>query len=125
MKPSEIFEGDNSSLKKTFDEATQQPEKVAHPEPSREWEEELRRQCEIRQLPFSEVKYLVDEVVLSERTALVEEITEAIKNLTVEEAPPFSANDEIRDKAKIINEYLLPAVKERLLSTINFITETK
>lgn len=101
---------------------TNKTNKVAHPEPSRDLIERWRKHEREHERPVFDDQI---EFLLSERTALVEEIAEAIKNLTVEEAPPFSANNEIRDKAKIINKYLLPAVKERLLSTINFLTKTK
>jgi hypothetical protein len=37
-----------------------------------DWEEELKRQCEIRKLPYADVKYLVDECLSSQRDTLVE-----------------------------------------------------
>lgn len=43
------------------------------------WDEELKRQCEIRHLPYEEVKYLVDEVVSQAKESTEREVREAIK----------------------------------------------
>ena len=47
-----------------------------------------------------------------------ERIAEAVKSLKVEEAPPFSANDSHRRQADLINEHLMPAVRERFLALL-------
>ena len=44
-----------------------------HSEPQT-WEEELKRQCEIRGLPFLEIKYLVDEVLSSHKQTLKQRV---------------------------------------------------
>lgn len=49
---------------------------------------------------------------------LTERIIEIINTVEVKENPPFSANSEIREKAKIINTYLMPAVKEAIINTL-------
>ena len=46
----------------------------------------------------------------------VEEIRKEIDEIEVKESAPFSASDEFREKAKIINEYLMPQIKKALLS---------
>jgi hypothetical protein len=50
---------------------------------------------------------------------LVEKCIEMIETLKIEEAPPFSANPEFREKAKLINKMLMPEVKKQLISIIN------
>ena len=44
-----------------------------------EWIEELKRQCEIRNLPFSDVLYLVKEVLLTQKNKEIEEAEEKVK----------------------------------------------
>lgn len=49
-------------------------------EGERGWEEELRRQCEIRKLDLVSVRYLVEEVLERELEAQRREMIEKIKN---------------------------------------------
>lgn len=51
-----------------------------------------------------------------------ERIVEMVKEMTIKESPPFNINPELRKKAEIINQYLMPYVKEVLL---NLITNNK
>jgi hypothetical protein len=57
--------------------------------------------------------------IKSTNLALLKAVEEMISEMKIEEAPPFSANDETREQAKLINEYLMPAVKEKLLSLLH------
>lgn len=50
---------------------------------------------------------------------LLTSLKEEIESMKFEEAPPFSANNEIRDKAKLINEYLMPYVKKSLSTLLS------
>lgn len=62
----------------------------------------------------AEAKSFIATILDEERERWIKKI-ETIK---VEEAPPFSANPEFRDKAKLANEILMPSVKEVLINLI-------
>ncbi len=74
-----------------------------------------------------EIERFISQILSEAIEATKEEVRQAIKTLQMEETPPFSASDEIREKAKLINEKLMPSVKEALLSlpTLSIINKHK
>ena len=67
----------NEGEKKDWDEAINKIGTKNRPE----WEKELKRQCEIRKLPYSDVKYLVDEVSPSLLSQERERIVGEVENM--------------------------------------------
>lgn len=65
-----------------------------------------------------EIKSFIQSEVELARKEERERIVEMVKEMTIKESPPFNINPELRKKAEIINQYLMPYVKEALLNLI-------
>ena len=100
-------------------------------EPKDSWEEEFDKQFEYLRSELDTITDYVGGEHLEPIKSFIrkvsqksiederERIVKLVSELHFEESPPFSADDTFRRQTELINEHLMPHIKEYLLSLIS------
>lgn len=84
---------------------------------------------DIPKLEGEKITYFISQVEQDarkdERERVMWEAIELVESTELEEAPPFSASNEFREKATLINENLMPLVKAGLIKALKGLSDNK
>lgn len=78
---------------------------------------------ELRQELEAFISQVEQDARKDERERVIKEAIELIESTKLEEAPPFSASNEFREKATLINENLMPLVKAGLIKALKGLSD--